>query len=442
MSALLVLIQLAGAWLRWTSFSKETTRKKNILVWSALIGWSVVSFCIYNWLFESHGIRAATYKGALMLGWIPYLAIFVYIVRGGILRHVFVFNMSAMWSFLQHNWSSIIVVLFFIEGWTEEEIIFVHALLYLILFTVLLPVEKYIFLRIWLPDGFFISKPQAVYIAFLPLVILMAHIIRLADDVLVHSWAERFSRIYLPFIFIFFYKYVSEMTKSFYRQQRIEKLERRLLEKSAELKDFNNFMQDIQKSVSIMRHDLRHSYRLIYALLKEGNVAKAREYLITQELLLESAVVRPFCKSSIISNALSVYFLRAEESGTEIFQRISIPDEFKTDENDLAILLASLLGNSVRASDLQAKGRRKISIIILHEDGKFILEILLRLDVILEFDEDGLPIVYEVEYAVSKEELKKFVEKYDAYVDFSQFDGQLKISMYWDDQFNKNLKAK
>jgi len=433
LSATVVLIQLSDAYLRWLAFSKELSHEKNIKLLKKFVCWSAISFEIYFGVLASNGIGAAEYKAFLMLGWIPYLAIFIHETGGGFLRHIFIFNMSALWSFLQHNWSSFIVISFFLDGRTDAEIILTHAVIYVALFIVMLPIEKYFFTRMLLPQAFFDIRPQSFYIAFLPPVILMAHLIRLADNVLVHSWEERLSRMYLPFVFLFFYKYVLEAARRFYRQRRIEKLERRLGEKLAELKEYHNFMQELQKSVSVMRHDLRHSYRLIYTLLESGDVAKAREYLITQELSLESAVVRPFAESEIVSNALSIYLQRAEDAGIKVFQRIDIPDEFKTDENDFALLLANIFGNAIRDIGRQAEGSRKLSIIIRQEDDVFILEMTAHCDIDIHFDKDGLPQSFDSTSSLGMNSLKNFIKKYNAHVDFSQSDGQLKFSMYWSD---------
>ena len=418
-SAIAALLQLSDSYLRWCAFSNELTRKKTTLLWINLFGWSAASFVIYFLIFQQYGIGAVEYKGILMIGWIPYLAISVYIIGGEIFRHVFIFGMSALWSFLQHNWSSWIVVAFFVEGKTDAEIIITHAAFYLILFVALLPLEKYLFTRLLPPKDFFLARRQSIYLSFLPPIIILAHIIRLADNVLVHSWEERFSRIYLPFVFLFFYRYILTSTKLFYRQKILERLNFRLKSKLFTLKEYNKFMQESRQKISVMRHDLRHSYRLIYTLLEEGDVDKAREYIITQKLLLESTTVRPFCHSTIINTVLSICLTRAEKYGTEIFQKIDIPDNFKTNENDLALLLTSLLEFSVHTSKLQPPGSRKISIVILRENEQFVLEIITRCNEKPPFDSDALKI---------------FVKKYDAYVDFSQLDDQIKLLIYWKDE--------
>ena len=74
---------------------------------------------------------------------------------------------------------------------------------------------------------------------------------------------------------------------NFYAMQKLERNKMRLEEQLTALKDYNERISDNQKRVSVMRHDLRHSYNLIYAMLESGNVAKAREHILKQEQSLE-----------------------------------------------------------------------------------------------------------------------------------------------------------
>ena len=432
-SCVLVAIQLLDAYIRALAYIKEISREQKFILLKNLLSWGALSFGLYYWIFYRNGLGALEYKLMLLFGETPYILIFIYIVGGNLWRHFFNCNMIAIWAFVIHNIAAMTTVTFFLDGKSDAEIIQTHLTIYLMLAIIVLPVAKYFFTRLLPPEEFFLTRAQGMYIATLPLIILMAHFIRLTDNILVHSWEERFSRIYLPFVFIFFYKYALAATKNFYRQRRLERLEKGLSAKLAELKDYNKFLQEVQKKVSVMRHDLRHSYRLVYALLKNGDILKAREHLITQSLLLEAAIVRPFCKSSLVSNALSIYFERAEELNIEIFHRIHIPDEFKTDENDFGVLLSNLLDNAINLSILLETETRRISVIILHESGRFILEITCRCELPLNFGADGLPKNLGNEHYAGITSLKNFLNKYDAYFDLNQSDGQVKLSMYWRD---------
>ena len=284
LSILIALAQLLDAYFRWLSFSKYESEnlKEKIFVLSAL--WSVASIFLYENFFANFGVNASTYKPILMLGWLPYFLIALVLSGWKILQHVFVLGMAAIFSLTQHTLAAIIILPHF-SG--EYEIIFFEATIYLLLFAISFPLFKNFFVKLLPSREFFYLRPQGIYIAILPLIIVSAHIIRIADDVLVHSWEERLSRIYLPLIFFFFYRYILSAAKNFYDMQRLERNKILLEEKLSELKEYNELIQENQTKISVMRHDLRHSYNIIYTLLENGEVDKALEHIRAQENLLE-----------------------------------------------------------------------------------------------------------------------------------------------------------
>ena len=131
LALLVVSIQLSDFYLMYLPFSNGMTHveRKNLLL--GMLACGILS-CVGSILvFEHFTITAYVYKRLLMLGWIPYLVIFMLIVRRNILQHVFIFGMSRVWSIILHNFSAITIVLLFD---TEHEILFSHAIIYLLLF--------------------------------------------------------------------------------------------------------------------------------------------------------------------------------------------------------------------------------------------------------------------------------------------------------------------
>lgn len=93
----------------------------------------------------------------------------------------------------------------------------------------------------------------------------------------------------------------------FYKTKRFKNLQRQMKEKILELRNYNKFLTETQDNMRVMKHDLRHSYRLIYTLLASGEIKEAQEFIITQKLILESAIVRPFCQSTLINASLETF---------------------------------------------------------------------------------------------------------------------------------------
>ena len=414
LATLIVLAQLTDAYIRWLAFSRQVVDDVKFRLFASSAIWGAVSIALYVFIFSEYGINATTYKAILMLGWLPYFLICFRLVPWGLPQHVFVFGMGTICSLSQHTLSAIVIV-FYLSGQSNEEIIFLDAAGYLLLFAIFLPIVGQYFRNMLPSREFFDLRPQGIYIALLPLVIISAPWIQLADDVLVHSWTERFSRMYLPLVFFFFYRYILQAANNFYDLQRIKHNRKRLEAQLAALKEYNELTQESQQQVSIMRHDLRHSYNLIYAMLESGNVAKAREHIITQEFLLEATDVQTFCQSPLINAALAINFRRAEDLGVNFVRKINLPSKLETNELDFALLLSNLLERAI--SDSFKCESRELSIIIQHVDGQCVLEISVRGDA----------------YVTLNDTLSTFAKKYSAYADFLQADGNTSLLMYWRD---------
>ena len=414
LATLIVLAQLTDAYIRQLAFSSKVFDDVKFRLFASSAAWGAASFALYVWIFDEYGINATTCKAIWLLGWLPHFCICKYFVPWGLMQHVFVLGMGALCSLTQHTIATVVIVAN-LSGQSDSEIILTEAAAYLLLFALFLPIVGQYFRKMLPSREFFDLRPQGIYVAMLPLVIVSAPLIQIADGVLVHSWTERLSRIYLPIAFFFFYHYILRAANNFYDLQRLERNKTRLESRLAALREYNALTQESQRQVSIMRHDLRHSYNLIYAMLESGNVAKAREHIMTQEFLLEATDLPTFCQSPPINAALNICLRRADESGVKVFRKINLPDALETDESDFALLLTNLLERAT-ADALQTEAR-ELSIIIQHVDNQCVLEISVRGAAQVDFDET----------------LTAFAKKYSAFADFSQVGGNTSLLMYWRD---------
>ena len=233
------------------------------------------------------------------MGWIPYFVVFMAAVRRNFVQHVFVFGMSEIWSLIWHNFSAIIVIRLFES---EQEIIFGHAIVYLMLFTVSLPLARRFFVNLLPPKKFF--KDYGKFVAFLPFAMIIPVLLLWLQEPLIHSWQERVSRFYLPIVFFFFYRHILLTSEQLQEQKRTELNFKRKQEQLTVLKEYNRLMQEGREKVAVIRHDLRHSYRLISVMLQKNEFDAARDYVASQETLLGRTKVKDFCQTPLINAAL------------------------------------------------------------------------------------------------------------------------------------------
>ena len=281
LSVIIAVSQLIDAYIRYLAFSKQVTEETTRKLFLQSTLWSLASIFVYATLFARLSVDAGIYKAVLMTGWLPYFIICARLIPWGLPQHVFVFGMGVICSLLQHTVGAPLVLSF--VGHSEYDLILLEATIYLALFGLSVPLCGAFFVKLLPSRELFDLRPQGIYFALLPLIISSAHLIRLADGVFVHSLAERLSRIYLPLVFFFMYRYISGAAKNFYELQRLERNKTRLEEQLTALKNYDSLMEANRKKISVMRHDLRHNYNIINTLLEAGDNAKALEHVRKQE---------------------------------------------------------------------------------------------------------------------------------------------------------------
>jgi len=297
---------------------------------------------------------------------------------------------------------------------------------------ILLPFERKYFKNLLPKENFFDNQPYGKYIVALPFIIISGVLILWIDDNLIHSWQERISRLYLPVTFFLFYRYFLTANKQILENQKNIRYNRHLKNLLSVLEQYNFLMQKNQKQIAILRHDMRHNYRLIYMMLRDGKIDEVFKHIKIQENLLDLTVVQSFCRSPLVNSALSIYFQFAEKNEIAVKHKINLPEKLNSDESDVAILVSNLLENAINASKFQPKNRREISVTIEYFESQCVIEITNFFDGEIIF-ENNLPKTSDEGHGIGMLSLKNFVEKYDAQLDFSHENGKVKVIIYWED---------
>lgn len=428
LAVLVVMILMSDSYLRYLAFRAEMTTDERKILWRRFFLYAVFNVALFAEIFDRFGIVAPVYKAALILGWSPWLAIFMLTVRRGFSQHIFVLGMQEIWSLIQHNWAAIFVVIALADG-TAQEVIMTHAILYLLLFVAFLPVERRCFVKLLPPRKFFDDYGKIT--AFFPIIMSLGVIILWAQEPMIHSWQERFSRFFLPFAFFFFYRHTMITSEQLRNRKRTAQHLRRMHERLDTLSEYTRLMQESREQLAVMRHDLRHSYRLIYMMLREGKVDVAKEYIESREKLIGTTAVKNFCRLPLINAALSIYIHRAEKTGIKVRHKVNLPQTLSVDESECALLISNLLENAINASNNQPPNRREISVVMQHVSGQFVLEVANRYDAPITFDEKNYPQAAREGHGFGMASVKNFSDKYNAYTDFSQENGIFKVTMYW-----------
>ncbi|SFT78636.1 GHKL domain-containing protein [Selenomonas sp. GACV-9] len=427
----LVLLQITGVWLRYLPFAKtvldEQRRKLQLLV----AGWGIVAFLLYAAVLTVYDGDVLRFKLLVAFGWIPFFLIAYYCIPRGFVQHLFVLGMHSLFSLLMHTISGFIVGMTLPADYGELMHMLVLISCYLVLFLLLIPLERRLFSRLVPTQRFFQYRPLGLYIALMPLIVLFAYALPMLDGQLYHSIPERVGRLALPIFFFLMFRLVlmagHQMSEHTAEVNRNNLLAQQLYS----LREYTRLTEEKRQALRIIRHDLRHYNRLLGTLLDSGRIEEARQLIDKQEAELEHTALQEFCANDLINATLSIYVYHLGNLEIPLQQKINLPRDMIGMDTDVAILLSNLLENALHASMQQPVTDRAVKVTAQYDAGQFVLSVANRFAQPLLLDSDGWPYSEDPGHGTGMMSLRSFIHKYKAQCDFRQQDGWVTVMLYW-----------
>ncbi|MBR4695006.1 MAG: GHKL domain-containing protein [Selenomonadaceae bacterium] len=432
LSALLVLMQLGGAYLRYLPFCPYMEPGEKQRLWLRLFLWSAVWLFLGTMLLSWSMLHVAIYKSILFFGWLPYFLISLTVIRNRAKAHIFVLGMQSLWALALHTLVAMGENAFVTDS-VGSQLPFLHQLLYLGLFLVLLPLSRKMFLKLLPSPHLFAAKDTALSelsISLLPFAIFVGLSMPIADAEMLHSFKVQLSRLSIPVFFFFIYRALSIATQKIDAKRQEEHTMTLMNEQISSLEEYNRSLQETQEQAETLSRETQKYYETLLEYLKRGEIELAKAFIKSREKQLDVSGIQSFSSSPLVNATLSVYIGRARELGIPMEARIRLPEDFGADEHDFSVLLSHLLENALKASRKEPEGSREITIDIAHQGRTCVLEIANRSEAPLPLDEKGLPITDRKGHDLPS--LSAFLETYHAYADFSQKDGWVRMTMYWE----------
>lgn len=430
LSSIIVLIQISGAYLRYLPFKPYMEQKDIRLLFRRILLWSAIWVFLNAWLLSWSELHMGIYKIIFFFGWLPYFLISMTVIRNQPVQHIFVLGMQCLWAMTLHTLTGMLEN--FIPEMDGPRIFFVHPVLYLVLFLLSLPWQRRLFLRL-LPSPYLFEKnAPRLPIALLPLLIFLSVSFPIADTQGLHSIRIQISRFILPALFFFMYRAMSISSRQVESERQAEQISHLMKQQISTLREHNLLLEKNRQQTSEMSEQLKKEYQQLERLLDAGDADGAMEFILLRGDTLESTSIQPFSPSPIINTALSIYILRARKLGISVSHRINLMPFLGADEHDFSVLLANLLENAINASKEMPPEQRAITITLQHEESRCVMDIANRSDVPLIFDEEGLPCTSRKGHGLGMASLSSFMKKYHAYAKFTQEEGWVRCSMYWE----------
>jgi signal transduction histidine kinase len=427
----LVLVQLTGVWLRYLPFAHTVlaVQRRNLLQLSA--GWALLAFLTYAAVMTMYEGDVLRFKLLVALGWIPFFLISYYCIPRGFVQHLFVIGMQSLFSILLHTLSAFLVIAALPPDYGENMHMLALMYCYLVLFLLLIPLERRWFSQLVPAQRFFQYRHLGLYIASMPMVVLFAYVLPIMDNQLYHSMPERLGRLALPIIFFLIFRLV--LTAAHQMSEHTAEVNRNnlLAQQLYALREYTRLNEEKRQAMRVLRHDMRHYNRLLSTLLDSGRIREAKQLVDKQLADLEHTTMQEFCANDLINATMSIFYYHLSKLEISLQQKLNLPRDMGGMDMDLAIVLSNLLENALHASMKQPVIDRAIKVSAQYTGRQFVLSVANRFKEPLLMDSEGLPYSDEPGHGAGMISLRAFVRKYSAQCDFRQQGGWVTVMLYW-----------
>ncbi len=428
-----VLMQLGGAYLRYLPFRQYMEQGETRRLWQRLALWSASSLILCAIIFERSALHVGVYKLVVFFSPIPYFLLSLTVIRQPMVIHLFVLGMQLLWVFALHT-AAAIVENFLPADFIALHLLFVHPALYMAFFILALPLSIQLFETL-LPTTHLFTDQDAkgrFAVSLLPFAIFVGFSLPIADSELLHSYQVQLSRISIPVFFFLMYRGLNLATKENEALRQARHTARVMEDQLAALNDYEKMLGESQRETAALVGKIREDYGQISDRLAAGDAEGAIQLIRDREDRLSATKVQAYSPYPILNAALSVYIGRAEALGIPVQCSVSLPTKLMVSENDLSVVVSNLLENAIEATMQEPEEARALSIGIRHRAKAVVLEIINPSTKRLVLDEDGLPVTSQKGHGLGMASLAAFMEKYKAYSDFTQENGQVRFGLYWE----------
>ena len=194
------------------------------------------------------------------------------------------------------------------------------------------------------------------------------------------------------------------------------------------LKERLQRVKEVEESIRIQRHDLRHQLQAVTELVVQGDREAALDFLDAARKRLDEQKEIRWCRPPVLDAVFSSYFDQAQNQGIQVEAKIALPDVLSVDEGELAIVLANALENAIHANQALPQEQRAIRCKIVGTPS-VMLEIANPCMENISFDDNGLPIAQREGHGLGVQSIAAFCRKNGAVCQFDLTDGWFRLRL-------------
>ena len=254
--------------------------------------------------------------------------------------------------------------------------------------------------------------------------------------ILVSSWPGSYleneaQRIYvyaavIPLVFVYIAVFKSLLAQYHFQMERQSTA--LLKVQISALREKIRRTKEVNESVRIQRHDLRHQLQAVTELVSRGERTAALDFLEAAQRRLDEQKAVRWCRPPVLDAVFSSYFSQAEHQDIRVEAAVSLPDTLPVDEGELAIVLANALENAIHANLALPRDQREIRCKMVGTPG-VMLELSNPCAGNIAFDSGGVPVSRQEGHGLGVQSISAFCRKNGAVCQFDLTDGWFRLRL-------------
>lgn len=117
-------------------------------------------------------------------------------------------------------------------------------------------------------------------------------------------------------------------------------------------------LQEHMRQTARLRHDFRHSVRLLSSLAEKGDITNIQAHLAEYEVSLTENTPANYCTNAALNALFGYYHEMSVSAGIDTDWHIELPNPLPVTELDLASLLGNLMENAIDGCLTMPEGKR------------------------------------------------------------------------------------
>lgn len=237
--------------------------------------------------------------------------------------------------------------------------------------------------------------------------------------------------VYIFFIILMVFSYIV-IFRTMANQHTIlhyERISRFMLQQTKALENTVKSMEQNDKKLLTIKHDLRHYENGLRNLVKSGDMDAILKYIGQTADILKSDEPVNYCDSTSLNSILNFYINNAKEEGCSVQTRFQLAHPIPVNDIELCVVFANALENAINAcKQIDDISKRKIKITCV-DNPQFAFEITNTYTGEVQFDENNIPVSKDAEHGYGTQSILAFAEKHSAVLDYDTDEEWFKVRM-------------